>query len=429
MGGQSVWAVAEYIAYPLMMFAATPFLLRGLGSAQYGQYLLLLTFNGFGGIAGLGMGTAVVKEVSEARGRGDAEGAGAGVRSGLAVTLVATALLCMVLLAVGVVLGPNLLKRMGPPDTIRMLFVGAATLIALEQVDLVFASTLRGAERFDLSARIELASKSAIVATAVAAAWVWSSLSSVVVTTVTLTAVRCLAKGIIATKFLRQGWLIPRWDPPVVRRIFSFGVWTWGQAVGSALFGMADRLLIGGMLGADPLARYSVCLQLAQQITAVPAAAAQVLLPKVSRADAEGSDTIGGMAAKAMLILTTAAGIAALCLIIFGHWILWLWVGGDFAATGTPILTVLAIAFAVLAINNVPHFVLLGLRRSRTVALVNISAGIIGLLVTWVAIRHWGLSAAAFGRLAYAIVICLLARQMFSELRARGSSSPTFGEQ
>lgn len=421
-GRQAIWALAEYFAYPAMMLVATPFLLRFLGSEQYGQYLMLLTFNGLGGITGLGMGTAVVKEVSDCRGRGDLAGAARAARSGLAVTLASVAVLGSVLLGIGLIAGPALLARMGDPGTIRLLFVGAVALIALEQLDLVFASTLRGAERFDLSAHLEVISKSAIVAAAVAAAWWWSDLRAVIATTLLLTVLRCAIKAVIATRLLGQGPLLPRWYPVEVRRIFAFGIWTWAQSIGAALFGTADRLLIGGHLGADALARYSVCLQLAQQVAAIPAAAAQVLLPYVSRAQAEGSRQVRTIAIRAMIALCAVAGGLALVLILFGHTILRLWVGSDFAATGAPILAILAIAFAVLAINNVPHFVLLGLNRSRFVALVNLGAGFAALGATWLALRSFELNGAAYGRLAYAVMICLLIVEMFKRLR--GPSAP-----
>lgn len=416
-GTQVAWALAEYFAYPAMMFVATPFLLRFLGSEQYGQYLLLLTFNGLGAITGLGMGTAVVKEVSDRRGRGDVAGAAEAVRSGLAVTLAAVTVLCLVLLAIGLTAGPLMLERVGTAGTVRLVLAGAVALIALEQLDLVFASTLRGAERFDLSAHLELVSKSAIVAAAVASAWWWGSLRGVIATTLVLTVLRCAIKARIAARLLGQGLLLPRWNSAEVRRVFSFGMWTWTQAIGSALFGTADRLLIGGQLGADALARYSVCLQLAQQVASIPAAAAQVLLPYVSRAQAEGGRQVRNVAIWAMGALLAVAGSLSLILIVFGHDILRLWVGADFAATGAPILTILAFAYAVLALNNVPHFVLLGLDRARFVALVNLGAGLIAFGATWLAIRSFGLTGAAYGRLVYAAMICLLIVEMFKRLR------------
>ena len=87
---QSLWGMAEYFAYPLMMFIATPFFLAQLGAQQYGQWMLILAFTGFGGIAGLGMGTAAIKEVSAHRGRGDMPGAILSVRACLGVTLVSS---------------------------------------------------------------------------------------------------------------------------------------------------------------------------------------------------------------------------------------------------------------------------------------------------------------------------------------------------
>jgi O-antigen/teichoic acid export membrane protein len=163
--------MAEYFAYPLMMFAATPLFLHLLGSEQYGQWMLLLTFNGFGGLAGIGMGTAATKDVSAARGRGDEAGVAASIRACLMVTILSTMALAVLMVTTGWLIGPALLAKMGTPDLVRTIIIVAALLILLEQIDSVFAGALRGLERFDISAKAEASTKLALVLVSLAVAW------------------------------------------------------------------------------------------------------------------------------------------------------------------------------------------------------------------------------------------------------------------
>jgi O-antigen/teichoic acid export membrane protein len=419
-GRQSGWAVAEYFAYPLMMFIATPVFLHLLGTVQYGQWMLLLTFNGLGGIAGLGMGTAAIKEVSAYRGRGDLAGGADAVRSCLGVTLVSSFALSAIIVILGIFIGSSLLAKMGDPVVVRNIIIAAAFLIALEQIDTVFAGAIRGMERFDISARVEATAKLAMVLAALLAALATHRLEPVIWTTVAVTALRAIIKAIIATRVLSQGALLPRWDQSHVKNVFAFGKWTWIQSIGSAMFATADRMIVGSVLGADALARYSVCLQLAQQIQTVPAAGAQVLFPMISRRMEQGED-VKPFALKAMVWLTLFAAVLAVPIILFSHMILSLWVGSQIADQASFVLALLAIGFALLAINNVPHFVLLGLDDARSVAWVNIGAGLLAVTMSVILIPKIGLIGAALGRMAYASCICLLIATM---IRRVGQTNP-----
>jgi O-antigen/teichoic acid export membrane protein len=422
-GRQSGWAMAEYFAYPLMMFAATPLFLHLLGTEQYGQWMLLLTFNGLGGLAGLGMGTAAIKEVSAHRGRGDIVGAADAVRSCLAVTLLSSLALSALLILIGLFAGPALLSKMGAPAVVRMIVIAAAILIALEQIDTVFAGAIRGMERFDVSARIEASSKFVMVLAALAAAWFTQQLGPVIWVTIAVTLLRAGLKAVIAARVLSTRPLFPRWEKSHVARAFAFGKWTWAQSIGAAMFATADRMIVGSVLGADALARYSVCLQLAQQIQTVPAAGAQVLFPMISRR-IEERKPVRNFALKSMFLLVLFAAALAVPIAIFSHQILLIWVGAEIADNSAQSLTLLAFGFAVLSINNVPHYTLLGLDKAGRVALVNIGAGIIAVFIGVILISKIGLLGAALGRLAYAMSICLLIMTMLRELSKIELNSP-----
>lgn len=414
-GRQGIWAMAEYLAYPAMMFVATPIYLKLLGSEQYGQWLLLLAFNGFGGVAGFGMGTVVVRDVSEQHARGDVAGAIAAVRNGLALTLITTTVLCSAIIIVGITDGPELLKRMGSSATVGMLFYGAAGLIALEQIDGIFVAALRGLERFDWSARVEIGSKLATITAAVTAAWVTHQLSAVILTTLALTCLRTTIKATMVSYLMGSGPLLPAWDPRRIRGMLSFGLWSWAQMIGGTLFGTVDRFLVGGMLGASALATYSVCIQLAQQVHAVPAAAGQILLPRISRIDDRRHIT--SITGRAFVVVALMTGAIALPLCIFSHDILRLWVGSAIADRGAGILRVTVIAYICMALSSVAYYVLLAMGKARSVAQISLAGGLISLATTWFLIKHLDLTGAALSRVAYGLLMCLMIVDLVRHLR------------
>ncbi len=410
--------MAEYVAYPLMMFVATPFFLFQLGKEQYGQWMLLLAFNGIGGVAGLGMGTAAVKEVSAHRGRGDLAGAALAVRACFAVTLASSILVGAAIVVGAYFVGASWLSKVGEPGVVQRLVGFAAALITLEQIDTVFAGAIRGMERFDIAAKIEIVAKFAIVAVSALAAWLWRDLAGVIWCVLAATVARASVKAVIASSLLRAGALTPAWNKSYVAEAVRFGKWTWLQSMGSALFSTADRLLVGALLGAAPLAEYSVCLQLAQQVHTVPSAGAGFLFPLVSRRMASGQ-RISRIAIGATIAFGLAAVCLALPLILFGHAILALWIGAGFADQSSGTLAWLAVAFVILAFNVGPHFLLLGSNTARFVAINSVAAGGVALATGIYLVPHLGVAGAVFMRVTYSLLICTSIFAMISVLAGR----------
>ena len=376
--------------------------------------MLLLTFTGFGGLAGMGMGPAATKDVAAHRGRNDAAGALAAARACVSVTLVSSITLSLLMIFAGLTLGPDLLVRVGEPNEVRAIICFAAVLIALEQLDAVFAGSLRGLERFGLSARIEVTAKFATVVASVLIAWATRDLITIYWCVTLLTVIRAMAKAWWASKLL-GGALIPSLDRARAQDAFAFGKWTWAQSLGGAMFATADRLLVGALLGADALARYSVCVQLAQQIQTIPAAGAQFLFPAVSRRRETGED-FRQLVIRASLIIGSVGILIATPIALFSYFILNLWVGIAIATTTWPILSLLAIGYTILALNVGPHFALLGAGKVQFVAIVNIVAGVFAVIFCIVGILYLGLLGAAIARLCYAIVTLWLVIRIKQEL-------------
>src|SRR5450631_3446499 len=87
--GNALYCIAEYIAQPLSMLVAAPFLVHKLGLPQYGIWMLASAILGSMGILSTGFGDATVKYVSAYRGQNNH----AGVERTIRATLTINALL------------------------------------------------------------------------------------------------------------------------------------------------------------------------------------------------------------------------------------------------------------------------------------------------------------------------------------------------
>jgi len=286
---------------------------------------------------------------------------------------------------------------------VRATGVAAAVLLWLEQIDNVASSAIKGSERFGHAARLEILGKSVQVALAMAATWRWPNLDALYLALAAGAVLRMVAKLLIARRVLG----IRRMGPTLrnTASVLHFARWGWLQGIGSVLFGVADRMLVGSVLGATSLAYYSIASQLAMQVHAISAAGLSVIFPMVSRR-LEGREQLqlwplARLTMSGNLLLSTSLAIS---LLVLGPLILDPWVGPAAAAVVRRLLPWLVGAYWLLAVNVVPFYILLGMGRIRFVGLAVLGAGAAGVAAMFLSVTHLGLAGAPAGRGVYAFV-------------------------
>jgi O-antigen/teichoic acid export membrane protein len=417
----------EYGWYPLLLFIATPWFLHRLGTGQYGIWMLLTATVGFGGVLNTGTGAATIKAVSAGIGRATNSDIERAVRTALAIALIGGGVLALVVFCVFWLAGGTLLGRMGNPALLQLTGVTAALLIWVEQLDNVFSSAMKGAEQFGQAAKVEIVSKTAQILVAALVLLPWPGLWALYAAVLAVSVMRLLAKIAIARRLLGLTDLCP--SLAGTGDILHFAKWGWLQGVGGVLFGVADRILVGSMLGAASLAYYSIASQLAMQVHAVTAAGLSVIFPKVSRKLEDGGSfslwRVTKLTMAGNLLLST---FLALMLILLGPMLLRIWIGADSAGPTAKLLFWLVIAYWVLALNVVPYYILLGLGRIRFVGLTVLVSGAIAVIAMYMAISRTGLTGAPAGRSIYAILSLALAiplaRHFIRERNARFTQQP-----
>jgi O-antigen/teichoic acid export membrane protein len=418
----------EYGWYPLLLFIATPWFLHRLGTAQYGIWMLLTATVGFGGVLNTGTGAATIKAVSAGIGRATNSDIERAVRTSLAIALLGGGALALVVFCVFWFGGDVLLGRMGNPALIQLTGVAAALLIWVEQLDNVFSSAMKGAEQFGQAARVEIASKTTQILAAALVLMPWPGLWALYSALLVVALLRLLAKTIIARQLLGLTDLRP--SLAGTGEILHFAKWGWLQGLGGVLFGVADRMLVGSMLGATSLAYYSIASQLAMQVHSITAAGLSVIFPKVSRKLEDG-----GLFSLWRVTKLTMAGnlllssFLALTLVLLGPMLIRIWIGPDSAGPTMHILPWLVAAYWVLALNVVPYYILLGMGRIRFVGLTVLASGAIAVIAMYMTISRVGLIGAPVGRGIYAVLSLALAfplaRHFMRERNARITEQPT----
>jgi O-antigen/teichoic acid export membrane protein len=421
--GNAFYSIAEYVAQPLSMLVAAPYLVHKLGLSQYGIWMLVSAILGSMGILSTGFGDATVKYVSAYRGQNNPAGVERTIRATLTINALLGGLFALLIWIAAPYTVDHLFKI--DPDfystTVLALRI-SAIILAIRSIESVFVSTLRAFERYGPPVKLNVFLRTVVVISAVVLAALGRGVAAIMFATLFWSALVVVLQVMAARRVVSIMTALPTFNRSALAEVFSFGCFSWLQALAGVAFAYADRFLIAGMIGTTPLAIYVLCVQATQPIHGLGAAAFNFIFPHISyrreAGELDGPRRVFRLASWFSLAISVAL---AFPLIAFGRPLLRLWMGNQIANDGHIVLALLAAAYALLAVNVVPHYALLAFGRVRFVAGLNFASGLFLVAAMAVLVPAFGLVGAAIGRITYSLVLVvpylLLAR---AEFRSRG---------
>jgi O-antigen/teichoic acid export membrane protein len=405
----SLFSIAEYLAQPAAMLLAAPFLIHHLGLQQYGVWMLASAILGSVGILSTGFGDATVKYVSTYRALADFVGVERTIRATLTINFALAAVFGAFIWMLAPFFVHNVFKIEPMLQTVSMRAIRiSAIILVLRSSESVFVSTLRAFERYGPPARLNVFLRSIVVLSAVILAALGRGVVEIMMATLVWSALVVILQAATARKVAGKFIPLPTLRYGALREVFSFGCFSWLQALAGVTFSYADRFIVAALLGTAPVAVYVICVQAAQPIHGLTAAGFNFLFPHLSSRH-EAGEIHGPRRVFRLALLTNVVVAGILCspFLLLAQPILRMWMGAQFAEQGHSVLAILAISYAGLAINVVPHNSLLALGRVRTVAALNVAGGVVLLGVMAILIPQSGLAGAATGRAIYAVLLAI----------------------
>jgi O-antigen/teichoic acid export membrane protein len=396
-----------------------------LGSHGFGLWAFALAIAGLGGLASLGVGVAATKFVAEDLASNRPQGAVQTTRAALSVVLVGGLLLVALSAALAPLLASTVFVRMGTVAEVSAVLLLGVGLLALQEIDGVFTGALRGAQRFDLAAQVEISMRVVWIGAVIGAAWHTRDAVITLAVGNAIGVLKAFAKGCAAQHALAGNCMTPSRSRAPMRRLLKFGKWMWVQSLGGLLFSVVDRLVVGAIFGAADLARYSICMQLAQLVHGVQATALQPLFPWVTTRLASPEPVSADTLKRTAVFGGLACLVVPLTLIVFADVILSLWISEAFAKDNSTICRVLIGAYGLLAFNIPVHYLLLGLGAVRILATINLAAGAVSLIASLL-LHPWGLTYFAMSKLFFAPFIFLNFTILHKRIRSNAATRSEF---
>jgi O-antigen/teichoic acid export membrane protein len=405
----AVYGVADYLAQPIGLLLAAPYLVARLGLSQYGAWMLATAVIGSFGTISSGFGDATIKYVSMYRGRGDHASVQRIVRATLAINAAMGTILALFVIAFSR-FAVNHIFKIEPglqAVSVRMFQVAAITLL-VRSVEMVFISTLRAYEKYGPTVRVSVATRATSIVCAVVLVAAGHNALAIMVGTLIIATAGLIVQAITVERLVGLSSFLPSLDRASLDELFGFGLFSWLQSLAAVVFNHADRFIIGAALGTSAVGVYSICTQVAQPVHGVAAAGLNFLFPHISSRQQSGGLAASQSAFRSALWINFAA-VGAMCLpfMVFSRQILTLWMGAGFANSAAALLMVLVLSWGIVAINVVPHYTLLGLGEVRFVSIVNVLGGALSLLLAALLIPRFGIMGAGAARLFYGMVVSL----------------------
>lgn len=404
------WAISEGLMSPLLQLALTPLLLSQLGAPQYGIWVLGLMLTGIGSLASLGAPVATMKRVAERP--HEVIVASKDIKTILSaasfIAFAGTVLIGAVVLGLTMVFNRN--AEASLPDFSfwkTALFLSWVALV-IQEVDNVISASLKGINRFDLIAKIDVSHRLLWFFAVAGAAFAFGEIALCVFAGTVVSAFKLRQKiKVAATVYKGAFWTTNGLKKEALMDLTVIGKWYWMQTLGAFLFNTADRWLITLLFGLESLTAYAICLQLAQFTHGVQATAGQVIIPWASGKAHEISQHV-----QVLVKVSLIGGFACLALpmlvALISNEVLSLWIGPEFAAKNEALVLALLLSFAILASNIPLYYVLVGIGRVRLLTFLNVVGGALSLSAGFLT-AHLGLVAFALSKSIFGLVVMLAA--------------------
>lgn len=400
----TAFSAADHLWMLLLWAVSTPIFINVLGEDLFGVWILINALIGLGGVMSFGFGEATIRFVAHYRAIGEADTVRRVVETSGVMYAVTTALFSAGIWAGSGWITATVFDLTGAAaePAVTALHIAALALMVTAFLK-TFEAAINGCERFDVTARVSMITRSFIILSNVALVLAGFGLPALLGTALAGLTGQMVALFVIARRRFVPGLRPLGWaDRAVTGEILRFGLQSWLQIVAGAMSNIADRFLVGALVGPAEAGIYAVCLQLAQQIHLLLYRGLAWLMPLASRDTATGpgiETMLTGYRAGIALSLAMVAAVA-MPIYVLAPQALTVWVGPDFAAQGTVVLQLLLVYFALQCLAVPGFFLVNGAGYPGWNAASGLLHGVVILGMTALLLPRLGLAGIGLARLS-----------------------------
>ncbi len=399
-------------AIPLLVGVITiPFIIRGLGTEQFGLLSLSWIILGYFSIFDLGLGRATTKFIAEALGKGKKEDIPQLVWTSVSVQIILGIAGGFVFALFVPFLVEHVLKI--SPELVREAKASFYLLALAVPVVLIFSSfqgVLEATQRFDLLNIVKIPLNIMVFIIPLIGVFFEFKISGIVAL---ILIIRFLSLLVLVTF---DFYLFPRLRKisasfRLFLHLFSFGGWVTISSIVSPILMYLDRFLIGSILSLSAVTYYTVPYEVITRLLIIPISLTITLFPAFSALwGVEDKERIKIFFIRAVKYLLFTLGVIIFLIIIFAKEILQFWLGDEFVEKSAQVLQILSFGVLINSLAHVPYSLLQGIGRPDLTAKFHLFELFLYIGIAWFLVVNYGINGAA---LAWAIRVTIDAILLF----------------
>jgi len=376
----------------------TPFLIRTLGTSQYGTWILVMSFAGYSAILSLGFNAAVSREVARTSVSADVSWTNQVVNSTTCLFLVTGAIAFAVLTFCSFFLSAwfNIPPEFYRPAQIALIILGLELGLRLPLS--IFPSILGGQQRYVESEAVRIVARIVYVAAIILA---FRTHASIVF----------LSLIVLLTSLLRLGlqWNLVRMETPwlqfgrrwislaVVKKLAGFSMSSFIYLFSQQIMSRANYFVIGALLTTTDVSAFSVPSRLVEIMLTLAVGMTGVVMPVASELQAKGDlDRLKGVFFLGTKYVVMVSVPLIIAFIVLGQDLILVWVGKEFAGTNlvpimSLVLLLLTIAIGFQVSQTGVFNVLMGMGKHAIFSRITISTAALTVVLSILLIKVFGM--------------------------------------
>lgn len=394
------YSVIGYVWGLIFAVLVTPIIVFKLGVETYGVYLLVLTVSGLMGLLDIGIGTMLVKYISEYHARGEEGKLKDLMYSFNTLLFVMSIIFLVVMSCVGYwanIFFPSMSVTRGYYFVIFFLqglifFVGGlSTLFVVIPVAM---------QRFETSTKLGVVNMTVSNLSILLLVTAGFGLRAIFLAQLFFSVVFFFAYKNNAKKLLPVAALKFTWKWTEIKNAYKFGLATYASTAANAALTYFDRLLIPVFLGPSALPYYTLPGNVASKTPSVINTLSSIIFPVISRLNGvDDMEKIRNIYKRALHLLMVISFAITISIVLFANKIMLYWLDVDFATRSAGVLVILAFTYFLLSLGGTLNAFLLGLSKTKFLFKISVLMAVVNAILLFILLPKFGIVGAAWAYL------------------------------
>jgi O-antigen/teichoic acid export membrane protein len=392
----SVYSFIGFIWPLLLTFISTPLLIKGLGSAKYGYYILLNVSISFLLLLDFGLSYTFIKKLSE----NPQAAASDEIKKIFSTTFFSYLFIGLVVLLL-LVFSPDIFKNLFKINdsyvfSHQLIFIFLGLNFLFKMITITIGQIPYALQRSDITTKISLTSVTFTQAASIIAVLLGLGITTLISIQLLSSILIFILCFVINRRLLPELKIIPVFSLSFFKKIIKDGFWIFITNGASNVLSQLDKLVVGIFSGSTAVTYYASSQMIPEKINSTAFSLSVSFFPVFSQSSVSGDkESTKKIFRRGLAMITFIAGGLAVPVVIYKYQLLYYWLGAEIANNAYQTVNFLAATYFLIALAGFYDFFLSGWGRLKFITFISVFTALLDVLFMFILIPDFGIVGAA----------------------------------